>query len=171
MWFFPEDYHNKTRPKKYIPIVLPPCSTYIHNHMKKIRPTILATALAISSVSILIGCSEAIDEDPTAREKEAENKVEPKKGPDGKKLPENPADGGVKIKISRAGCAARSGKPTAIARPPSSLRRTQAWHAPGAGRLVREWFSRDTKNKHAFFSIRSWFVHLPVRESRYFSAK
>jgi|TARA_B100000959_G_C14866923_1_gene576661 hypothetical protein len=67
--------------------------------MKKIRPTILATALAISSVSILIGCSEAIDEDPTAKEKEAENKVEPEvpeKGPDGKKLPENPADGGFK---------------------------------------------------------------------------
>jgi len=68
--------------------------------MKKFIPTIFAITLAISSVSLLIGCSGDIPEDPEAAAKEAENKkapdAVPKEGSGVKGLPDNPADGGYK---------------------------------------------------------------------------
>ncbi len=44
--------------------------------MKKIIPTLFATVLAISSVSLLIGCTEAVPDDPTAKEEGEKNKHE-----------------------------------------------------------------------------------------------
>ena len=44
--------------------------------MKKIIPTLFATVLAISSVSLLIGCSDAVPDDPTAEERGEANKLE-----------------------------------------------------------------------------------------------
>ena len=68
--------------------------------MKKFIPTIFALVLAISSVSLLIGCSGAVPEDPEAAAKEAENQkapvAVPKEGSGVKGLPDNPADGGFK---------------------------------------------------------------------------
>ncbi len=68
--------------------------------MKKFIPTIFAITLAISSVSLLIGCSGDIPEDPEAAAKEAENKkgpdASPEKGSGVKDLSDNPADGGFK---------------------------------------------------------------------------
>ena len=60
--------------------------------MKKFIPTIFAITLAISSVSLLIGCSGDIPEDPEAAAKEAENKkapdAVPKEGSGVKGLPD-----------------------------------------------------------------------------------
>ena len=44
--------------------------------MKKIIPTLFAAVLAISSVSLLIGCSEAVPDDPDAGERGDSNKLE-----------------------------------------------------------------------------------------------
>jgi hypothetical protein len=43
--------------------------------MKKIIPTLFATVLAISSVSLLIGCTDAVPDDPTAEERGDANKL------------------------------------------------------------------------------------------------
>ena len=56
--------------------------------MKKIIPTLFATVLAISSVSLLIGCTDAVPDDPTAEERGDANKL----GDDG---PEIDPDTGV----------------------------------------------------------------------------
>jgi|TARA_B100000959_G_scaffold277844_1_gene335129 hypothetical protein len=70
--------------------------------MKKIIPTIFATVLVISSVSLSVGCGPAVPEDPDAAAKDAENKKAPedipKEGAGVKGISENPADGGFKDK-------------------------------------------------------------------------
>ena len=50
--------------------------------MKKIIPTLFATVLAISSISLLIGCSDAVPDDPTAEDRGDANKVEGEGDPD-----------------------------------------------------------------------------------------
>ena len=66
--------------------------------MKKIITTVFAVMLAVSSVSLLVGCSGKIPEDPNAVKNEKENQKEPealpKDGSGVKGLGDNSADGG-----------------------------------------------------------------------------
>ena len=66
--------------------------------MKKIIPTILTLAFTISVVSLSVGCSGKIPEDPNAVKNEKENQKEPdglpKDGSGVKGIGDNSADGG-----------------------------------------------------------------------------
>ena len=52
--------------------------------MKKIIPTIFATVLAISSVSLLVGCGSGVEDDPDAAANEAQEAGEEKLTPEDK---------------------------------------------------------------------------------------
>ena len=80
-----------TRPRKCIPLIFPR-STTIKKQMKKFILTMFAAALAISSVSLPVGCGPAVPEDPDAAKQDAENKkapdAVPKEGSGVKGLPD-----------------------------------------------------------------------------------
>ena len=52
--------------------------------MKKIIPTIFATVLAISSVSLLVGCGSGVEDDPDAAANAAQEAKEEKITPEDK---------------------------------------------------------------------------------------